>query len=165
MRTALKPVTWISQTLEDESRRKAEDGIEQVVIIDDIPRPADFRLSPEEYKRLYEERLRNGGQMPATPDEYREAYTAGTESRLFSISWLSGSIDPRPQQEDREPVVIIEERLAATLELDPEEYRRIKEELEKEREATSGFYHEPEHFYSIGEDATAPTPTGSDTGD
>lgn len=33
-----------------------------------------------------------------------------------------------------------------------EEDRRIKEELEKERESTSGFYHEPEHFYSMGED-------------
>ncbi len=148
----LQPVTWISQTLEEDRRRKAEDDVRQVVIIDDIPRPADFRLSPEEYKRLYEERLKNGGQMPATPDEYREAYTAGKESRLFSISWLSGSIDPRPQQADNEPVKIIEERPAATLELDPEEYRRIKEELEKERESTSGFYHEPEHFYSMGED-------------
>lgn len=36
--------------------------------------------------------------------------------------------------------------------LTKEEYRRIKEELEKERESTSGYYHEPEHFYSIGED-------------
>ena len=152
MKGTLHPVTWISQTLEDDRQRKAEDDITQVVIIDDIPDPDDFRLSPEEYKRLYEERLKNGGQMPATPDEYREAYTEGKESRLFSISWLSGSIDPRPQQADNEPVKIIEERPAATLELDPEEYRRIKEELEKERESTSGFYHEPEHFYSVGED-------------
>lgn len=151
MRETLQPVTWISQSLEDETRRKAED-IQQVVIIDDIPRPCDFRLSPEEYKRLYEERLRAGGQMPASPDEYREAYTQGRESRLFSISWLSGSISTKPEQEDREPVVIKEERLAATLELDPEEYRRIKEELEKERANVSGYYSTPEHFYSIGED-------------
>lgn len=152
MRTNLQPVTWISQNLTDDRRRKAEDDIQQVVIIDDIPRPADFRLSPEEYKRLYEERLKDGGQMPATPEEYKEAFTAGKESRLFSISWLSGSIDPRPQEAETEPVKIIEERPAATLELDPEEYRRIKEELEKERGNTSGYYHEPEHFYSMGKD-------------
>lgn len=152
MRTNLQPVTWISQNLTDDRRRKAEDDIQQVVIIDDIPRPADFRLSPEEYKRLYEERLKDGGQMPATPEEYKEAFTAGKESRLFSISWLSGSIDPRPQEAETEPVKIIEERPAATLELDPEEYRRIKEELEEERESTSGYYHEPEHFYSMGKD-------------
>lgn len=109
-------------------------------------------LTKEEYKRLYEERLKDGGQMPATPEEYKEAFTAGKESRLFSISWLSGSIDPRPQEAETEPVKIIEERPAATLELDPEEYRRIKEELEKERESTSGYYHEPEHFYSMGKD-------------
>jgi len=46
MRTNLQPVTWISQNLTDDRRRKAEDNIQQVVIIDDIPRPADFRLSP-----------------------------------------------------------------------------------------------------------------------
>lgn len=161
MRQQLQPITWIGSTYTEDRRRKSEDDIEQVVIIDDIPNPADFRLSPEEYKRLYEERLKSGGTMPATPEEYTAAFTEHRESSLFSISWLSGSIDTNPEQGDRQPVVIIEERPAATLELDPEEYRRIKEELEKERASVSGYYSSPEHFYSIGAEDKATTPTGS----
>lgn len=120
-------MTWISQVTTGDSRRKTESNIDQVVLINDAPYPDDFRLSPEEYKRLYDERIRNGGQMPATPEEYKEAYAAGTEKSLFAISWLRGSINTRLETDSKEPVVIIEERPAKTLELDPEEYRRIKE--------------------------------------
>ena len=145
MGLTIKPITWLDNNLDNNS--KPQSDRQQVIIIDDIPVPADFRLSPEEYKKLYEARLKNDEEMPATPEEYKKAYTSGTEKRLFSLSWLSGSIDTNPQQADSEPVKIIEERPAATLELDPEEYRRIREELEEERALSNCT---PEQFYGTG---------------
>ena len=47
-------------------------------------------------------------------------------------------------------VEIVEHRPAATFDLDPDEYRKIRDELEKEREAATGYYHDPENFWNMG---------------
>lgn len=153
MRDNLQPVTWLSHSIEDDRRRETESDNLQIVIIDDMPVPADFKLSPEEYKRLYEERLRNGGEIPEAPGETTDTVTVRKVYNSLPIGWLSGSIDPNHEREELGGTVTVKtERPARDFELDPDEYKRIKEELENEREHTSGYYHEPEHFYSIGED-------------
>lgn len=142
----LQPVNWLSQNLEDEERRSSEEDLKQVVIIDDMPVPADFKLSPEEYRRRYEAKL-SGEDLPEDEEQPIE-----TVAVTRSVSWLDGSINIRPSEEEKPPIAIVTERPAATYDLDPEEYERIKEELEEERERTSGYYHDPDHFYTIGEE-------------
>lgn len=153
MREDLQSVTWLSHSIEDDRRREAESDNPQIVIIDDMPVPADFKLSPEEYKRLYEERQRNGGEIPETPVETTETATTKKVYSPLPTGWLSGSIDPNQEREELGGTITVKtERPARDFEIDPEEYKRIKEELENEREHISGYYHEPEHFYSIGEE-------------
>lgn len=69
---------------------------------------------------------------------------------------MRGSIDTTLKESDTDkPMVeIVEHRPAATFDLDPAEYRRIREELEQEREQATGFYHDPENFWKLGSEGS-----------
>lgn len=145
----LQSVNWLSQNLGDEERRSSEDEQPQIVIINDVPVPEDFKLSPEEYKRRYEARLAEDD----TQEDGEEPAKTAKATSSSSVSWLNGSLSIKPSDEEKPPLDLVTERPAATYDLDPEEYKRIKEELEDERERTSGYYHDPDNFYSIGLDS------------
>lgn len=130
MEQSLKPVSWIESNLK-EVERESESDIEKVVIIDNMPYPEDFKLSPEEYKRIYEEKLRAEEYPPAISGDNEDATITGQRHSL-GISWLNSSIDINPEQEDKPAVEIREERPAATFDLTPEEYERMKWNVEEE---------------------------------
>lgn len=143
--TQLKTITWLDKNFTDDKLKNPNnDDQVQVIIYDDIPVPSDFKLSVEEYKRIYEEKLNNKEMIK---EEYINTHIKLIEKNIFSIAWLNESLDSNPQQEIEDQAVIIEVRPAATFELTPEEYKRIKEELEEERKMTQGYYNDPEHFY------------------
>ena len=145
---------WITPRIRDlnpsgSNGREAEHI--RVSLADDMPNPVDFRLPPDEYARLYAEKHGEAVDDQEAADRQTDQAEERT-SRDAPQFWLEGSISPSLQDEDTDkPMVeIIENRPAATFDLDPDEYRRIRDELEKEREATTGYFHDPIHFWSMG---------------
>ena len=149
MKKQLEHITWLNKTYSDDKLQNSNNDKQvRVIINDDIPNPSDFRLSPEEYKRIYKERLENEKTMSTNPKEYTNVYTEHKTINIFSIAWLNESLETNPQQEINDPIVIIQKHPAKTFEMDPEEYRQTKEELEEERKRVYGYYNSPEHFYN-----------------
>lgn len=147
-------LNWLVPRIRDlEQSDGGKERVEQirVSLTDDIPYPVDFKLPPEEYARLYAEKhgeaIEDQTAADPQPDRTEEKWTDGTKPQ----TWLRGSISTTSQEDPDQPqVVIVEKRPAATFDLDPEEYRKIRDELEREREQITGFYHEPENFWNMG---------------
>lgn len=123
----LNPIKWLHQFFINNKRQKNKKNFIPIVIVDDLMSdPEDFKLSPEEYEKLYEEYRRKEEQIPNIPEKYKK-----NGNGLFATSWLKSSIDPKPLPQNQQRVTIVDEKSPVNFELDPEEYRIKKAELDK----------------------------------
>lgn len=135
----LKTVIWLEKNFTDDKLKNPNKNNQvPIIIYDDVPDPSDFELSVEEYKRIYEEKLKNKETVSENQKEYTDGFTKSKGNNILSVVWLNASLDSNSQQDIEDQPVIEEVRPAATFELTPEEYKRIKEELEEERRMTQG---------------------------
>lgn len=139
----------IKSNLSTEVVEDSKEEKEVVIIIDDLAPPSDYRFTPEEYERLYNEK--HNINMPA-PEEYEAAYYEEREQELISFRFLVPSLSTETVKAGyTEGVNIIEERLARDFDMPPEEYNKIRAEYEEERLSHVRYgerFGDPEVFYN-----------------